>query len=131
MAASPGVPTSSPESPFVTSSGTPTVAHPQMEVCRICAKEGSNFVGIFSESGKSRDLPSKVKEHLPVLVSIAIFSLLQRRPVCFCLNQKSVSDFIFRSLNKTSYQRLCAANASRIWIRFELSFANALMEIKN
>lgn len=87
MAASPGVPTSSASSPFVTSSGTPSITHPQMEVCRVCAKEGSDFVHIFSEAGKSADLPNKVKEHLPVLVSSsAIFACLLRRPVCFCLN---------------------------------------------
>ena len=86
MAASPGVPSDRIQSvtPFL-GPVTPSGPEPKMEVCRVCAKEGPNFVGIFSEAGKARGLPEKVKQCLPILVSSAIFSLFTATPCLFCL----------------------------------------------
>ena len=73
MAASPGVPTPTSQNLQISTALGPL---PKMEVCRLCAKEGQNFVEIFSQAGKSLGLPEKVKDCLPILVSSAIFSSL-------------------------------------------------------
>ena len=85
MAASPGVPSESSQSvPPFAGPVTPPGPPPQMDVCRVCAKEGPNLVHIFSEAGKARGLPEKVKQCLPILVSCAIFSLFTATPCLFC-----------------------------------------------
>ena len=57
---------------------------PKMGVCRLCAKEDLNCIEIYSDAGKSKELPEKVKLCLPVLVSHRhVFLYLLRRPVCF------------------------------------------------
>ena len=90
MAASPGVPSMStpPASPFV-GPATPPGPPPKLEVCRVCARESSNLLSIFSEAGKAQGLPNKVKQYLPVLVSSAIFIELTATPCLFCLKGSS------------------------------------------
>ena len=81
MAASPGVPSvnTPPASPFVAAT-TPSAPPSAMGICRLCAQESTGLVDIFSETGKAKELPEKLKLVLPILVSSAMFI---RRPVCF------------------------------------------------
>ena len=106
MAASPGVPSDRIQSvtPYL-GPVTPSGPETKMEVCRVCAKEGPNFIGIFSEAGKARGLPEKAKQCLPILVSSAIFSLFTATPCLFCLkapmqknmsNRLDLNEFCFR-----------------------------------
>ena len=75
MAASPGAPEASPLPSPVMEAGTPPLPEePIQNRCRLCAKDTTNWIDIFSESGKQQGLPSKVGLCLPVLVSsITIF----------------------------------------------------------
>ena len=70
MAASPGAPEASPLPSPVMEAGTPPLPEePIQNRCRLCAKDTTNWIDIFSESGKQQGLPSKVGLCLPVLVS--------------------------------------------------------------
>ena len=74
MAASPGGPINkTPPASTLNSHFSNLGPSPNMGVCRLCAKEDVNSIEIFSEAGKARELPEKVKLCLPVLVSNAMF----------------------------------------------------------
>ena len=70
MAASPGVPSvNTPPAPPYMANNTPPVPPSSMGVCRLCAEESTDLIDIFSETGKRKDLPEKLKLVLPILVS--------------------------------------------------------------
>merc|ERR1712141_180662 len=70
MAASPGAPEASPLPSPVMEAGTPPLPEePIQNRCRLCAKDTTNWIDIFSDSGKQQGLPSKVGLSLPVLIA--------------------------------------------------------------
>ena len=73
MAASPGVPSvNTPTTLPLMAAPTPPVPPQSMSVCRLCAKESADLIDIFSEAGKAKELPEKLKLVLPILVSSAM-----------------------------------------------------------
>ena len=92
MAASPGAPEASPApSPLMEGGTPPPPEEPIQNRCRLCAKDTTDWIDIFGETGKQQGLPEKVRLCLPVLVSsITIFLYI----VTMCIYTSQATLFV-------------------------------------
>lgn len=54
-------------------------------ICRLCAKESDNVVGIYSDEGRKNDLATKITTYLPIRVTE-----LDELPLQCCSNCTSI-----------------------------------------